>query len=204
MKKKIIVDILMFILMLLEFQRNYLPSIIHEIIGVLLLILVIIHLVLNKNYFKNIFRKYNRSKIIMLAINIIFSTSFILSVLFGILSSQDLLKFLNIGSLSIIKMHKIFAYICLLSLGLHLGINCSSLLKKVIKMINNKAIIYLLTIIVICFGIYFFIDLDIFNHLIGKYGFSSNDSNIFFNLFKYLIIIISISLITNIIYKKIK
>ena len=41
MKKKLIVDILMFILMILEFSRMYMEPIYHEIIGVILFILVI-------------------------------------------------------------------------------------------------------------------------------------------------------------------
>ena len=203
--KKIIVDILMFFLLLLEFSRVYLPSFIHETIGFLLIVLVVIHLIFNKNYLKKLFvGKYNVSRIIMLIINILFFISLILNLIFGILSSQDLFRFLNVGSLIIIKLHKIFAYISLLCLGLHLGINCSPLLKKICKKINNENIINVLIIIIACLGVYFFIDLDIFSHLIGKYGFSSFDGNILLNIFKYLIVVVSISLITDIIYKKIK
>ena len=54
MKKKIIIDMLMFILILLEFSRGYMKPIYHEIIGILLFILVIIHLILNRNYIKSI------------------------------------------------------------------------------------------------------------------------------------------------------
>jgi cytochrome b len=50
--KKMIVDILLLILMLIEYSKTYLPSEIHEIIGILLIVLVAIHLALNKKYLK--------------------------------------------------------------------------------------------------------------------------------------------------------
>ena len=94
--KKLIVDILLFILMILEFSRMYMPPIWHEIIGILLIVLIIIHLILNRNYIKNIFKgKYNLKRIIMLIINVLFMISFILSCIFGLLSSEELLKFLR-------------------------------------------------------------------------------------------------------------
>lgn len=114
MKKKLIVDILMFILMLLEFSRMYMPTILHEIFGITLLLLVILHLILNKNYLKSIDKgKYNLKRTIMLITNILLIISFFLSILFGILSSQDLLKFMNIGNMNIISLHKTISYISL-------------------------------------------------------------------------------------------
>ena len=112
--KKILVDVFLFILMILEFSRMYLSPLIHEIIGILLIILVILHLILNKSYFKNIFKgKYNLKRIVMLVVNILFFITFILSITFGILSSTELLPQLNSSSLRIIYLHKIFAYISL-------------------------------------------------------------------------------------------
>lgn len=83
MKKKLIIDILLFILMLLEFSKMYMLSILHEIIGIFLIILVIIHLILNKNYIKNIPKtKYNIRKMFILITNILFILSFILNKYF--------------------------------------------------------------------------------------------------------------------------
>jgi len=79
MNKRTIVDILMFILILLEFSRGYLEPIFHEIFGIGLLILLIIHLILNKNYIKNILKgKYNTKRYIMLIINLSFFITFFL------------------------------------------------------------------------------------------------------------------------------
>lgn len=204
MKKKLIVDILLFILMILEFSRNYMPTLWHEIIGIILLILVIIHLILNINYIKSINNgKYNLRRTIMLIINILFMLFFFISMIFGILSSQEILTFLNIKNLNIIKLHKIFAYVSLLLMSLHLGINFSSMFGLIEKKIN-KIVLILLSLLIIGFGIYSFIDLDFWNHITGKYGFSIVTGNIIINTLEYLSIVMSISIITNIVYKKIK
>lgn len=201
---KTFVDIALFILMILEFSKVYIPPIWHEVIGIMLLVLVIIHLVLNRNYFKAIFKgRYDLKRILMLSINIAFACSFGLSSIFGILSSQELFTFMNIGSLKIIVWHKILAYISLLCLGLHLGINFNVLVGKFEKIINKK-ILLLSKLAVIIGGIYSFIVLDFWNHMTGRYGFSVGGGNIFSNIFEYFCLTIGMAIMTNLIYKKIK
>ena len=50
--KKIIVDVLLFILMIIQYSRLYLNPTLHEIIGISLIILIIPHIYLNRKYFK--------------------------------------------------------------------------------------------------------------------------------------------------------
>ena len=201
MKKKIIVDILMFILMLLEFSRGYMKPIFHEIFGICLIVLVILHLIFNRNYFKTIFKgKYNLKKTIMLIINAGFMITFILSMIFGLLSSQELLKFLNIGNLRIVELNKILAYISLIFMGLHLGINFNAMYGKISNKIKNKILIYLIDLIIIVIGIYSFISLDILKHITGEFGFSILEGNIIINILKYLSIIMMLAIIMNKIY----
>lgn len=195
---KIIIDILMFITIMLEFSRNYMNPLYHEILGIILLILVIIHLILNKNYFKNIFKgKYNLTRYLMIITNIGLFIFLFVSILFGVLSSQELLKALSINNLTIISLHKIFAYISLIFLSMHLGININAVLKN-IKL--NKIVKYIIeTIIIIC-GIYSFIKLDFIKHLTGEYGFSYN-TNIVLNILEHLNLILMFVIITKYINK---
>lgn len=203
MKKKLIVDILMFILMILEFSRMYMEPIYHEILGIILLILVIIHLILNIRYIKNIPKgKYNLKRIIMVVINILFMILFLLSLIFGILSSQDLFTFMNVNNMKIVSLHKTLAYISLIILGLHLGINFNAMFGKISKLIKNNIILYIISLIIIGFGIYSCIHLDIGKHITGKYGFSIVTDNLFINIIEYLSIIMMITIITNFIYKR--
>ena len=107
--------------MLLEFSSIYLPPEIHEIIGILLVVLVIIHLILNRKYLKSIPKgKYNLKRMVMLVINVAFMVVFILTCIFGMLSSQYTLTFMNIGNLTTIYLHKIFAlYLIIIVCGIY-------------------------------------------------------------------------------------
>lgn len=204
MKKKIIVDILMFILILLEFSRIYTGALIHEIMGIILLILVIIHLILNKNYIVNILKtKYKLNNVLMLVINALLICSFLLTIVFGILSSQETLTFLNIHNLTIVKLHKIFGNISLIIVAMHLGINFNAMFGKITKLIKNNIVNYILGIIIIALGIYSSIKVDFIKHVIGEYGFSIKEGNIIINILEYLSIVMMITIIINFIYKRI-
>ena len=197
--KKIIVDILLLLLMLIEYSKVYLPGEIHEIIGILLIILVIIHLMLNKNYLKSIKkRRYNIKQKSLLAINISLFILFCITTIFGILSSQYILTPLNMGNLSIISLHKILAYITLIILGIHLGFN----LEKIFK--TDNKLIYLVDAAIIIFGAYSIIQVDLYNHITGNLGFSQASGNILINILEYLSIILMVTVITKVIIKKIK
>ena len=198
--KRIIVDVLLMLFMLMEYSKAYLTPEIHEIIGLCLIVLIIIHLILNRRYFKAILKgKFNKKRIFDVIVNIVFLASFILTCVFGILSSQEILTFLNIKNISIIYLHKILAYICIIFLGFHLGITLKKFFKKIEKTIW-KYVIYLA--IIIC-GIYSCIKIDFYSHLIGKTGFSLVSGNILINSLEYLSIILMIAVIVNIIYSHI-
>jgi DNA-damage-inducible protein J len=140
--KKIIIDILMFILMLIEFSKVYLPPQIHEIVGICLIALVIVHLILNRKYIKAIPKgKYNLKRSSFLIINVVFMIVFILTMIFGLLSSQEILTFLNIGSLTTVYHHKILAYLCLILLGIHLGMNMNGTINMFLtQMVREKRV----------------------------------------------------------------
>lgn len=185
--KKIIVDILLFILIIIEYSRLYINPTVHEIIGIGLIILIILHIYLNRNYFKSIKKgKYNFKRSFKLVINITFLIVFILTCIFGILSSQ----FLSIGSLTTIYLHKIFAYLSVLLLGLHLSFNINPLIAKIPY---KKAIFPILII----FGIYSLIQVDFWNHLTGRYGFSITTGNILINSIYYIGIVLMIIVLVN-------
>ena len=197
--KKIIVDILLFILIVVQFSRLYFPPEIHEIIGIVLIALVIIHLILNRRYIKSIPKgRYNLKRSSMLIINVAFMVAFALTSVLGLLSSQYTLTFMNIGNLSTIYLHKIFAYLCLILLGLHLGINLNALFNR----LREKKISYALYVIIIICGIYSSFKVDFLNHLLGNSGFGLATGNLFTNSLEYLSIVLMITILANLILKK--
>ncbi len=201
MKKKIIIDILMLIAMLLEFPRSYMSPLLHEIIGILLIVLLCLHLWENKVYFKNLTKgKYTMNKIIMLIINASFLITMLLSIVFGILSSKSLLAFLNIGNKTISKLHIIFSYISLIIMGLHIGINFNAMFGKLTKKLNNKIVLNIIYIIIVILGILSFLDLDLYEHLIGEYAFHKENGNLIVNTLEYLCVSISFAIMMDKIY----
>lgn len=194
MLKKIIVDILLGILMLLEFSRLYLDPAVHEMMGIALVVLLIIHLMLNRKYLKAIPKgKYNHKRTVMLIVNLAFFIVFSLTIILGLLSSQSILTFLNIGDLTTVYLHKIFAYISLIILGMHVGMN--------IELKTDKKIFHMIYLAIIIFGIYSFIHLDILNHLMGNYGFGLANGNLITNTIEYASIVFMICILTGFLQK---
>lgn len=201
MIKKIIVDILLFALMLLEFSKAYLPQEIHEIIGICLIILVIVHLILNRKYFQSLPKgKYGLKRSLMLTINVAFVISFLTTSLTGLLSSQATLTFLNIGDMTTSYLHTIFAYMSLIILGMHLGFTLTGLLKKIEK--NKLTPVLYLGIIIL--GLYSLIDVDFLNHLTGNYGFGMTTKGIIINTLEYLSIVLMTTVIFHLIRQRLR
>ena len=105
MNKKITVDVLMVIAIILEFLS--LPILIHEIIGIGLIFLIALHLKFNKRYFKAITKgKYNLKRTIELIVNIGLMISLVITIISGIFSSISSLKDLRIGKHKVSHLHK--------------------------------------------------------------------------------------------------
>lgn len=198
--KKIVVDVLLLIFMLAEYSRVHLPPEMHEIIGIGLILLVTVHMILNRNYFKAIPRgKYSAKRMVELLSTIGFFAVLILTCIFGILSSQEILPFLNIKSLTAIYLHKILAYACIILLGIHLGINLKRMFKKLEKRIGKT--IYPVYLLIMVLGIYSAMQVDFLNHITGSYGFSTVTGNILINSLEYLSIILMTTVIVHLIEK---
>ena len=131
--KKITVDILMGIAIILEFFS--LPILIHEIIGIALVFLIILHIKFNKNYFKAIPKgKYTLKRTIGLIINIGLLISLSITIISGICSSINSLKNLTFGKYKISHIHKSSSIISLLFLGLHLLTTRKKLSREIKKL----------------------------------------------------------------------
>ncbi|MBR0472491.1 MAG: DUF4405 domain-containing protein [Methanosphaera sp.] len=198
MTKRIIINTLLLTLTLIEFSKTYLIPEIHEIIGITLIILIIIHLIQNRRYLQT------RQNISILSItNTLLLITFIATIITGLLSSQ-LIPILNIHQISTNYLHKILAYITLLIISVHLGLNINKMINRADNQIKNKHIKQAISIIIIILGIISFIQLDYFNHLTGNIGFSANNTNLIINILQYLSIVLAITLITHYINNNIK
>ena len=132
MNKKITVDVLMVIAIILEFLS--LPILIHEIIGIGLVFLIALHLKFNKRYFKAITKgKYNIKRTIELIVNIGLMISLLITIISGIFSSISSLKDLRIGTRKISHLHKPSSVFSLIFLVLHLIVTRKKLARELKK-----------------------------------------------------------------------
>lgn len=198
-KIKIALDFIMGIFIVLEFQRGFTGPLFHEIIGIFLLVLFILHNILNLNYYKNMFKgKYNLKRITMLVINTLFTVTMVITIITGIMSSTELFSNMFTHTMTILTIHHVMPYWSLLSLGMHIGINFSSMLPNI-----KKGKIYnVIAIIIVAFGIYSFISLNIVKYLFGFIGFGVFGNTII-NIIKFISIIASISILTNVLHLKV-
>ena len=131
--KKITVDILMGMAIILEFLS--LPILIHEIIGIGLIFLIILHIKYNKNYFKAIPKgKYNLKRTIDLIINMGLLISLSITIISGIFSSIKSLKSLKIGKYNMAHIHKYSSILSLIFLVFHLLTTRKKLLREIKKL----------------------------------------------------------------------
>lgn len=132
MNKKITVDVLMVIAIILEFLS--LPILIHEIIGIGLIFLIALHLKFNKRYFKAITKgKYNLKRTIELIVNIGLMISLLITIISGIFAAVGSLKDLRIGNRKVSHLHKPSSVFSLIFLVLHLIVTRKKLARELKK-----------------------------------------------------------------------
>lgn len=131
--KKVTVDVLMGIAIVLEFVS--LPILVHEIIGISLLFLVITHIYQNRNFFKAIPKgKYTLKRTINLFIHMGLLVSLLVTIISGICSSRKSLKGFKFGKYNIAHIHKSSSILSLIFLGLHLITTRKKLFREIKKL----------------------------------------------------------------------
>lgn len=133
MIKRISVDVLMIVTIILEFVS--LPILIHEVLGIGLIFLILAHLKLNEKYFKAITKgKYTIKRTINLIINIGLLISLLITIITGIFTSQKSLKSIKIGNSKMSDIHKSSSIISLIFLVLHLFTTHKKLIRGLKKL----------------------------------------------------------------------
>ena len=198
---KMVVDILMLVLMLLEYSKIYTGQLLHEIFGIALLGLFIIHNVLNINFYKALFKgKYNTQRLIITITDLVFLLCMLFTIILGIPISDKVFKFLGLsGNMTMRKLHTIFGYWGLVILSIHLGLHFKIIFAKLNQKIKEKnvlkVVMYLLEIMIIIYGIKVMIDTSFIDYLVGKASFSIPSGNIIISFLNNLSIVFTIAII---------
>jgi len=155
MKKKIFLDIIMFILLILLMFMNFTGVLIHEILGISLFVISLIHIYLNRKFLfgiklsnPNISSKL-KFKVILDWLILI---SLLISIITGIGNSPDIFSFLNFNTG---LWHLYFSYIAFFLMLIHFIINLK-IVYRTLKIENIKSAVILTTLLVAILFSYLF------------------------------------------------
>lgn len=156
MKKKLLLDLTLFIIMLLLMFYNLTGALWHEILGIAIFILFIIHNILNYKWLKNVtlnYSKMNKETKLKYIVNIFLWITMILSMISGIYLSNYIFK-INTNITLMANLHIYSSYIMFFTILLHLIIHLKMISKYLsIKFhINNKIITLIITSLILLSG----------------------------------------------------
>ena len=181
-KVRIIIDILMYILFIILMGHHITDNLIHEVLGVILFILFFIHHILNYRYYKTIFKgKYNIKRVIILIVDILLLTSMIGIVVSAVNISSHVFSFLNIQTrIWGRKLHMLSTSWGFILMSIHVGLHINVLLNKINKKMKNSTfeyVYYLILMLLVIYGVYSFIKLNLISDMFLLNAFKYYDYN---------------------------
>lgn len=171
MKKiKIIIDILMYLIFIVLMGHYITDNLIHEILGTILFVLFIVHHILNYRYYKTIFKgEYTKKRILTLIIDMLLFITMICMIISAINISSDVFTFLNIPTkIWGRKLHMLSTSWGFVLMSVHVGLHLNVLINKLNKKMKDNTfeyVYYLIFILLIIYGIYSFIKLNLISDM---------------------------------------
>lgn len=168
-KVKISLDIVMTLLMIFLMGYSLTGQMLHEWCGTVCLIIFIIHNIINRKWYKTLFKgKYNFSRLIRTAINLMTLIAACCLGISGIMMSSYVFSFLPIHSgMSVARsIHLSASYWMYIFISLHIGMHWNMPAAK-LNNLNRKVMICLrcLAVIVALYGLYLFINYGFIDYM---------------------------------------
>lgn len=193
---RILVDILLTVILLLQMTYMLVGEELHEWLGVGMFLLFIIHLYLNRKWIQSIFKgRYTLLRGFQVVINLCVFLCMIMLMMSGIILSKHVFTFLPItNGMSMARIiHMAASYWGFLFMSIHLGLHWSmviNLLMRKEKIKAIKPIMKYLGIIIFFYGLYYFYEQNMMSYLFLKNQFVFFDTSISLIsfLFKYIMI----------------
>lgn len=182
MKKKIILDILMTVLMILLMKTKFLNLKLHELIGVLVFVMFITHKVFNWISIKQLFKNFKKlpviNKIGFILDNLVLA-NLILLIITSIMISNKIFSFLKINPSHIWSdLHHFSAYLFFVLISIHLGFHLERMVKFTLKKLkikrenkNTKIFFLIIYLIILFFGIKVIINENFYKNFLEPFGY---------------------------------
>lgn len=179
---KKIIDILMYLLFIILMGHHITENLIHEILGTTLFVLFIIHHILNYRYYITIFKgKYTIKRTLILINDLLLLISMLGMIISAIYISSDVFSFLNIpAKIWGRKLHMLSTSWSFVLMSVHVGMHLNILINKLNKKMKDNMfeyVYYLILILLVIYGIYSFIKLNIISDMLLLNAFKYYDFN---------------------------
>jgi hypothetical protein len=170
---RIALDIAMIAILLFAYNTLLARETAHIFIGVALFILFTVHIFINRYLFIIIFKgSYIHRRILLTVINGLLLLTAATLVITGILEALWVPSFLNIeNGITIRQIHTTAAYWLLPLIGVHLGFHWRMFSKYISKSIFIITIMRILAFLFFVFGVWSFIDRDMFAKMFLGFSF---------------------------------
>jgi hypothetical protein len=170
---RISVDIAMTVMLLCSYAFRITGEKAHEWIGISVLVLAIAHNVINRKWYKSIFKgKYTITRALWSGTNILLAIAFTAVFITGLMQSRTVLAFLSLpGSLTIQLIHTTAAYWAIPLIGVHMGFHWGMVTKHIGKSYPIITVMRILSCMFVVFGVWSFIDRDMFAKLFRGFSF---------------------------------
>ena len=176
-----IIDVLMTVTLMLMMSLQVMSQAAHEYLGVFMFVLFVVHQYLNRRWYGALFKgKYNLRRCVSAMVNITLLCSFVMTAFSGIVMSESFPALNFEDSLSFVRLtHLCCAYLSFVLMGVHLGLHWGMIAGRI-----NAKWPEVLGVIIAGYGLYVFINADIFSYilLLNQFAFIDYDKNVFLAL----------------------
>lgn len=185
--KKLLLDLAMTILILLEFAYQLTGNTVHELIGISMFALFVVHGKLNWQWFLTLLKgKYRGIRIASVVANLLLLATALTMITSGMLSSRVLSSLFNIEfDLIPREVHTVAAYWFLILMAVHLGMHWELIMAEVKTLTGissqshlRKITLRLISAIIVAYGIYASFERSIFSRLTAHYSFDFWDFDV--------------------------
>lgn len=199
---RIILDIVMTCLFIVLMGYYATENSVHEILGVITFVLFIIHNILNIKWYKSIFKgKHNFQRTFHIIINLLLFLAMLGMMISGIMISTDVFDFLNIRTTMFGRMlHMASTSWGFVLMAIHVGLHITGMMNKLntkMKSSTFEYVYYFILVILVAWGIYSFINLNLCEDmfLVNHFKFFDYEQSPIIYYLKCLSVIIALALI---------
>lgn len=167
-KIKIVVDMGMIILVLLQMAYHLIGDSLHRWLGIMLFVLMILHNILDRKWYLGLFKgKYTLMRFFRTAINILLLASFLCVAVSAVFLSSTLSSLFHLKAAMLgRRMHMVFTTWSFVLMSAHVGLHWNMMIammnKKIIKQRHRYCVVAKFsTLLIVVYGLYAFLSREL-------------------------------------------